>query len=263
MNTRWLLVVLLMLCVGNVQADWRDDLSSLFGGDDEEESEAAEDSGAEGEGEGDASDMLSQLGADEMATGLKQALGDGVRTAINTLGTTDGFMGDSAVRIPVPEKLQFVADGARSLGQEEMVDDFVLSMNRAAEKAVPVTADILGGAIENMSIEDAKGLVQGSETAATDYFRKNSSDSLREAIYPLVSEATSSTGVTEYYKQMQGKAGGLLSGFMDTDDLDLDRYVTDQALDGLFYYIGEQEKAIRANPMERSTDLLKQMFGGG
>lgn len=215
------------------------------------------------------------LSENEMVDGLKEALAQGVQTAVEKLGQTDGFLGDALVRIPVPEKVDMVAQTARKLGQGAYVDEFVESMNRAAEQAVPEAAEILGNAIRAMSVEDAARIVNGPEDAATKYFRKTSESTLSERFLPIVQNATESVGVTAAYKSLADQAGGNIGGTIGGlasaaglpgmeglgQDLDLDRYVTNQALDGLFTYIAAEEKQIRENPLARSSDLLKKVFG--
>lgn len=194
--------------------------------------------------------------------GIRAALGQGVETAIAQLGKQDGFLADQAVKILVPKKLRKLTDMAKSLGAGKYVDSFETSMNRAAEKAVPQAASILGDSIRNMSLDDALALVRGGDTSATDYFRKSSSDKLREAFLPIVKQTTESSGVTKNYKRLIDKTGEM-GGLLSPEDLDLDDYVTQKTMDGLFHYIGEQEKAIRKDPVGQASDLLRRVFGKG
>ena len=226
-----------------------------------------------------------------MTAGLKEALAQGVQTAVEQLGQTDGFLGESLVRIPVPEKMDMVAQTARKLGQGQYVDQFVTSMNRAAEKAVPEAAEILGNAIRAMSVEDAARIVNGPDDAATQYFRKTSESALADRFLPIVKDATDSVGVTSAYKSLTAQVGGQAAGETDGESgeetggqtagmiggiakavgvpglgemgqgLDLDQYVTNQALDGLFTYIAKEERRIRENPLARSSELLEKVFG--
>lgn len=221
-----------------------------------------------------ATQHTSSPGADvadsDAAAGLKEALADGTSHAIKTLGRTGGFSDNALVRIPLPPALDKAGKLARQLGQGEKVDAFQLSLNRAAEKAVPEVADIFGDAIRKMTLKDAQGILAGGDHAATDYFRRVAGDALTERIGPIVGKATDSVGVTRKYKALvsSSEGGGLgsalsrLGGRSGSDSLDLDKYVTDQTIDGLFTEIGEQEKAIRTNPAARTTDLLKKVFGG-
>jgi hypothetical protein len=168
-----------------------------------------------------------------------------------------------------------VEETARKMGQGEYVDSFVLSMNRAAEQAVPEASKILSDAIRKMSVEDAVGIVNGPDDAATNYFRKVSESSLAERFLPIVKQATANHNVTAGYKALVDQGGDLVSGLasslgggaipglggINKEVLDLDRYVTQGALDGLFTYIAKEEKRIRENPLARSSDLLKKVFG--
>ncbi len=207
------------------------------------------------------------LPASEVASGLKEALAQGTTNAINALGRNNGFWKNDAVRILLPESVRKIAKVARQLGQGERVDAFELSMNRAAEKAVPHVADIFGDAIRKMTLKDARGILAGGDHAATDYFRRVAGDALKTRIRPVVSEATSQVGVTEKYKALTGSGSELgsalsmLGGKNKGQSLNLDDYVTDKTLDGLFKVIGDEEKDIRSNPLARSTDLLKKVFG--
>lgn len=203
------------------------------------------------------------LSNSEIASGLKEALAHGVESSINTLGRTDGFLSDELVRIAMPESLKSVEKLARQTGQGEYVDQFVVTLNRAAEQAVPEAATILGDAIRAMSISDAKTILNGPDDAATSYFRKSSEAKLTERFLPVVRQATDQVGVTSAYKSLTGQAVGLLGGFMQPEAMDLDRYVTSKAMDGLFKYIAIEEQKIRDNPAARTTDLLKRVFSSG
>lgn len=204
--------------------------------------------------------------------GIREALAQGVDRAVRQLGKEDGFFRDQAVKILVPEDVRKLADLARQLGAGKRVDAFELSMNRAAEKAVPAAAGILGDAVRQMTLQDAIGLVRGGETSATDFFRRTSEDKLYDAFRPIVAKQTEAAGVTRKYKDFTKKAGGnALAGALlgsggngnGATNLDLDDYVTREAIDGLFHVIAEQEKQIRRNPASRTTDLLRRVFGRG
>jgi hypothetical protein len=218
---------------------------------------------------GHKSRQATTLPESEVVGGLKQALATGTTRAIRQLGRKDGFWGNPAVRIPLPNKLQSVARLARQLGQGAKVDAFQLSMNRAAEQAVPEVADLFGAAIRKMTLKDARGILQGGDHAATDYFRRVEGKQLAERIRPIVARATDRVGVTRRYKALvSGSSGGTLGTALSLLDrnggdkaLDLDTYVTDQALDGLFRTLGKEEQAIRRDPAARTTSLLKKVFG--
>jgi hypothetical protein len=199
------------------------------------------------------------LSNDDVIAGLKEALAKGAESAVNALGQTDGFLGNSAVRIPLPEKLKPISKVLKAVGQSRYSDEFVQTMNRAAESAVPEASAILGDAIRQMSVEDARKILNGPDDAATQYFRKVGEDRLTTRLRPIVSDATSRAGVTSSYKQLVDSAGSAAQ-FVNTDSLDLDGYVTGKALDGLFLFIAAEEKRIRENPAARTTDLLKKVF---
>lgn len=209
----------------------------------------------------------------DVAAGLKEALAKGTTNAINSLGRDGGFWNNGKVRIPLPGKLEQAGRLARQLGQGEKVDAFELSMNRAAEKAVPQVAGIFGDAIRKMTLSDARGILAGGDHAATDFFRRVAGDALAARIRPIVADATDRVGVTQKYKSLAASGGAGLGGMLGSlggadkaggkgGPLDLDDYVTARTLDGLFTAIGEQEQAIRKNPAARTTDLLKKVFGG-
>lgn len=207
------------------------------------------------------------LSEGDASGGIKEALAQGVDRAVRQLGKEDGFFRDQAVKIFVPEKIRKLADLARQLGAGKKVDAFELSMNRAAEKAVPVAAGILADSVRQMTLQDAIGLVRGGETSATDFFRRSSEQKLYAAFRPIVEKQTASVGVTQKYKDFSKKAGGSSMGALlggggqgSATSADLDDYVTHETIDGLFHVIAEQEKQIRQNPASRTTDLLRRVF---
>ncbi|HXT40789.1 MAG TPA: DUF4197 domain-containing protein [Candidatus Angelobacter sp.] len=208
---------------------------------------------------------IGALTQDQMVGGLKEALGKGVELAISTLGKTDGFLKDLNVKIPMPESLQKVEQTLRALRQDKLADEFVTTMNRAAEQAVPEAAAVLGDSVKQMSIADAESILTGTNNAATQYFRRTSETNLHARFLPIVRAATEKTGVTSSYKRMTDRAGGGFGGLggslLGKQAPDLDDYVTRKTLDGLFLKIAEQEKAIRENPLARTTDLLQKVFG--
>lgn len=204
------------------------------------------------------------LSQDEISGALKEALAKGVERAVTALGQNDGFLKDASVRIPMPENLQKVERTLRSLGQEKLADEFVTTMNRAAEKAVPEAAAVLGGAVKQMTVADAKAILTSTNNAATAYFRRTSTTNLYERFLPIVRAATEQAGVTAAYKKMTEKAsfGGFsASSLLGQNSADLDGYITRKALDGLFVKVGQEEERIRENPAARTTDLLQKVFG--
>ena len=201
----------------------------------------------------------SSLTDSEIIGGLKEALSVGFERAVALLGKEGGFLNDDTVRIPTPRALQPVEKGLRAVRQDKYADQFIETMNRAAEKAVPRASNIFTDAIKNMSLEDARSILSGPDNAATNYFRESTADALFESFYPLVQEATNETGVTSSYKNLIKRAGSL-GGLVNEGDLDLDKYVTDKALDGLFSKLALEEARIRRDPLARSSDLLKKVF---
>jgi hypothetical protein len=191
--------------------------------------------------------------------GLKEALSVATRNAVGEVSRVDGYFGNPTIRIPFPEKIRKVADVLSTVGFKEQVDEFVLSMNRAAERAAPEAADIFIDAIKEMTIADARGILDGGDTAATDYFKDKTFDRLYDTFKPQVSASMDSVGVTKSYKDLMGRYTAL--PFVQAEDYDLDHYVTTKALDGLFYMLGEEEKKIRTDPAARVTELLKKVFG--
>ena len=201
----------------------------------------------------------SNLSQADIVSGLKEALIKGTQSAVSTLGKENGFFAHPKLRIPMPEKLQTVETALRKLKQDDIADDFVLSMNRAAEKAVPKAMSIFSRAIKNMSIEDAYGILQGPDNAATEYLKKTSGSQLHQQFLPMVKQATNNVGVTENYKALIDNLG-MISKLIDVESLDLDKYVTDKAVSGVFNLVANEEKLIRANPTARTSDILKKVF---
>lgn len=222
----------------------------------------------------DWSQMLQQLGRQvaeagkggkspstaEMASALKQALELGTQRAVKLLGRPGGFLNDKTVRIPLPKPLRTVEQGLRDVGQGKVADEFIASMNHAAEQATPKATAIFVKAIRAMTLDDARKIVEGSDDAATQYFRKHTATQLTAAMLPVVREATTKVGVTRSYKRFIGKAG-FLAQWVDPKSLDLDRYVTQKALDGLFLKMADEEKRIRKDPAAQTTALLRKVFG--
>ncbi len=214
-----------------------------------------------------AASSLASLSQGQMADALKQALGNGLQLAVAQLGRSDGFLTNLNVKIPLPDKLKSVEKTLRLLHQDKLADEFVATMNHAAEEAVPAAASIFGDAVKQMSIEDAKAILTGTNDAATQFFRRTTQTNLYAKFYPIVQSATAKTGVTAVYKNMMAKVntgnalGGMLNSYVGADALNVDAYVTNKALDGLFKMVAEEELRIRTNPVARTTDLLKQVFG--
>ena len=200
-----------------------------------------------------------ELDDNTIISGLKEALSIGTANAVKEVSKTDGYLGNDAIKILMPEKLQKVADVLRKIGFEKPVDDFILSMNRAAEKAAPKAADYFVDSVKEMSVEDAKRILNDGDTAATDYFKSKTYDKLFSDFKPVISSSMDEVGVTRSYKEMMAKYSSI--PFMKAESLDVDNYVTNKSLDGLFYMVAQEEKKIRTDPGARVTELLKKVFG--
>ena len=195
----------------------------------------------------------------KLVSGLKEALRVGTENTVNLTGKVDGFFANEAIKILMPEKLRTVESGLRTIGYGDKVDEFVLSMNRSAERAAPAARSIFGDAVTEMSFDDARKIWSGGDHAATDYFRGKTSGKLTTAFTPVVDKAMGETGVTRQYKELIGRFNSI--PFMKSESFDIDKYVVDKSLGGLFHVLGDQEKQIRTNPAARTTDLLKEVFG--
>ena len=215
-----------------------------------------------------------------VSNGLKEALKVGVDYAVKNLGANNGYLNNSLVKIPLPENLQKVEGIVRKVGGEKMADDLINSMNSAATKAAPKTAEIFIEAIDKMSLTDAKKILNGSDNAATDYFKTNTTQSLKKLISPIIQKSMKENQVATYYDAFNSyykqygkglvdnssvmglaKNFGVDSYLPGTSDQNLDEYVTNRAIDGLFKMIATKEAAIRSNPIEQTTSILKQVFG--
>jgi hypothetical protein len=202
---------------------------------------------------------VDDLSSKETSSGLKEALSRGAEMAVSQLGKPDGFMGNSRVKIPLPESLQGAEKMMRKLGMKKQADKLIETMNRAAESAVVEAKPILVNAVKNMSFDDAKTILTGADDAATQYFKRTTSAPIGEKFLPIVKQATAKVHLADKYNQYAGKAASL--GLIDDKDADLDTYVTQKALDGLFLMIAEQEKAIRKDPIGTGSKLLQTVFG--
>ncbi len=199
------------------------------------------------------------LSEPEIAAGLKEALATGAERAIARIGRTDGFWQEPKIRIPLPESLGKAEKMLRRLGQGGKVDEFQLSLNRAAEQAVPEAAGIFGKAIRNLTLADAGRILHGPPDAATVFLRGETANALSASLRPIVSRATDASGVTRRYKDLASKAGRFVN--LDAQSTDLDAYVTERALSGLFTILAEEERKIRENPAARTSELLIRVFG--
>jgi hypothetical protein len=197
--------------------------------------------------------------AQDVAAGLKEALAVGTGNAVQTLSKSNGYFGDAAVKILLPEKMQKAAEVLKKAGYQKEVDEFVLSMNRAAEQAAPKAKPIFEDAVKKMTFEDAQKIMKGSNTAATDYFKAKTSPQLTEAFKPVVADSMNQAGTTRSYKALTDRYNSMVP-FAKMDSFDLDSYVTKKSLDGMFLKVGQEEAKIRTNPAARTTDLLKKAF---
>jgi len=253
MKKKILALLLTMPLIGINQAGWQD---AFKGGLD-----SVMNSGSLGLSDDVSSAAVTALSETEMVDGLKEALASGVESAINNLGKKDGFLANNAVKIPLPSSVEKIGNMARQFGGGSYVDEFETTMNRAAENAVPVGSKIFADAIREMSIDDAQKILKGGDDSATQYFQKVGRDELVTKFKPIVTQATSAAGVTSAYKAMIGQAGPMVSMLGGSDLSDIDGYITNKAVDGLFLMIAAEEKSIRDNPLGSSTDLLKKVFG--
>lgn len=201
----------------------------------------------------------SGLSESKVASGLKEALKVGASKAVNLTGRTDGYFGNEAIKILMPSNLRSLEKGLRAVGFGPKIDDFILSMNRSAEAAAPSAKKIFEDAILAMSFEDARKILSGGDTAATDYFKGKTTDQLTAAFQPYVEKTMSENGVTKQYKALTDQYESI--PFARSQSFDINKYVVGKALDGLFYELAEQERQIRKDPAARTTSLLKEVFG--
>lgn len=200
-----------------------------------------------------------ELTLEKTVAGLKEALSVGTGNAVASVGTLNGYFKNPDIKILMPEKINNVADLLRKVGYGSAVDEFVLSMNQAAEKAAPKAKSLFIGAIKQMTFADAKNILNGGDTSATEYLRDKTTAALTKEFAPIVAASLGQVGATKSYKEMMRTFTAL--PFASAISFDLDSYVTEKALGGLFHMVGEEEKNIRANPQARVTDLLKEVFG--
>jgi hypothetical protein len=202
---------------------------------------------------------LADLSNADAGAGLKEALAKGADYAVSNLGKTDGFLGNDKVRIRLPDSLEAAEKAMRMFGGGKQADELEKSMNRAAERAVVEAKPILLNAIKKMSVSDAKDILSGGDDSATQYFKRTTSDDIAAKFLPIVQKANAKVKLADTYNKFAGKAAG--AGLIDKKDANLDSYVTQKALDGLFYMVAEQEKAIRKDPVGTGSSLLKKVFG--
>ncbi|MET3456674.1 MULTISPECIES: DUF4197 domain-containing protein [Pseudomonas] len=202
---------------------------------------------------------LGDLSQQDATGGLKDALTQGAQVAVKQLGTPGGFSNNPEVKIELPGKLGKVASKMKAFGMGEQVDQLETSMNQAAEAAVVQAQPILVNAVKNMSVSDAKGILSGGNDSATQYLNKSSREQIRAKFLPIVKQATDKVGLAQKYNAFAGQAATF--GVLDAKSANIENYVTEQALDGLFEMIGKQEATIRQNPAAAATSLAKKVFG--
>ena len=198
------------------------------------------------------------LDEETVAAGLKEALRVGTERTVGVTSRTDGFFGNALIRIVMPEQLQSMAKTLRTVGFGGQVDEFEVAMNRAAERAAGEATGIFWQAITRMSLSDAFGILNGGETAATDYFHVRTADPLRQKFRPIVTEKMTEVGLYRIYEDIAEQYNSLPLGSKPL--IDLEEYVTERALGGLFTVLGQEEKRIREDPAARTTALLRKVF---
>jgi len=202
---------------------------------------------------------IADLSNADATSGLRQALTDGSSAAVAKLGAVNGYFGNPQVKIPLPPSLKRIESGLRLLGMRKQADELVLTMNRAAEAAAPEAKALLIDSVKKMTVQDAKQILTGGDTAATQYFRRTTQAQLTARYLPIVKKATDRVGLAQQYNSLAGQGASL--GLIKEDQATIERYVTQKALDGLYFMIGEQEKAFRRNPLGASSDIVKRVFG--
>jgi len=208
---------------------------------------------------GIAAAQLENITNREAVSALRTALEKGSRAAVDQLGRENGFFGDARVKIPLPESLKRAERTMRRFGMGKYADELVLTMNRAAEAAVPEAKQLFVDSVKKMTVQDAKGILTGGDTAGTEYFKRTTSDQLRKRFLPIVKKSTAKVGLAQKYNQYaeQGAAFGLVK----QEHANLDDYVTQKALDGLYFMVAEEEKKIRKDPVGTASSILKKVFG--
>lgn len=202
---------------------------------------------------------LEQFSARDATAGLKAALDAGVAAAVASLGRTDGFFANPAVKIPLPEHLQRARTALRFVGKSDEVDALELAVNRAAEQAVPQAKALLVSAVKSMSVDDAKQILRGGDDSVTQFFKTETEPQLFERFLPVVRRVTEKNGLARQYNALAGQGSRL--GLITAEQASIERYVAQKALDGLYTMIAEEEKKIRANPLAAGSDIVRRLFG--
>ena len=210
-------------------------------------------------GSGAATAQLERITSGEAASALKTALEKGSQAAVTALGRTDGFLGNPQVRIPMPESAQRAEQLMRRVGMGRYADELVVTMNRAAEAAVPEAKQLLIDSVRKMTLNDAKGILTGGETAGTEYFKRTTRDQLYQRFLPIVQRSTAKVQLAQRYEMYADRAAAF--GLVKKEDADIDAYVTRKALDGLYFMVAEEEKKIRKDPVGTGSAIVKKVFG--
>ena len=233
-----LLALALIGARGNAAAGWLDKLKGIVSGDDEEQQ---------------------SLSTEDIGGGLKEALRVGTETVVSSLGTTDGFNLDPQIHIPLPDKLGDVKNVLGKVGMDSMLVDLELRLNRAAEIATPKAKQLFIEAINDMTLDDVMAIYNGPDDSATQYFKSRMSGPLAIEMKPVVDESLADVGAANSYDAAMERYNSV--PFVPKVDADLSDYVVEKGMDGIFYYLGQEEAAIRQDPAKRTTDLLKRVFG--
>jgi len=250
----WVLGALLLAAPAWAQSDLLNQGQKLLGG-----------RGSSGASSGGSSALTNQ----QADSGLREALKVATQRTVSRVGKPDGYLKDSAIHIPLPSSLESAKKTLDAMHAGGTLDDLETRTNRAAEAAAPKAYDIFADAVSKMSVSDAKGIITGPNDAATQYLKRTTTPELTQAFRPIVDKTLSDVGALKLYQQAEQKAGasslggvaGMVGGNKSAGNFDFTGYVVGKALDGLFHYIAQEEAAIRTNPVARSTDLLKQVFG--
>ncbi len=203
--------------------------------------------------------QLEKISRQDATAALKAALEKGSGAAVANLGRVDGFLGNPQVKIPLPESAQRAEHAMRRLGMGKYADELIVTMNRAAEQAVPEAKTVFVDAVKKMSVQDAKGILTGGETAGTEYFQRTTRESLHQRFLPIVQRATARVELAQRYERFADKAANV--GMLKKEDANLDEYVAQKALDGLFLMVAEEEKKIRKDPVGTGSSIIKKVFG--
>jgi hypothetical protein len=202
---------------------------------------------------------LSTLSNGDAVAGLKTALEQGTQAAVQKLGKENGFFGDDRFKIPLPDSLKKIEGGMRALGMGKQADELVLRMNRAAEAAVPEAKTLFVGAVKQMTVQDAKGILTGGKDSATQYFRQKTEAPLSQKFLPIVQKAMNKVQIAEVYDKYAGRGAQL--GLINKNDVNLENYITRKALDGLYLAVADEEAKIRANPVQETSSIIRKVFG--